>query len=347
MPLVSVVIPSYNHAAYISAAVQSVLSQSLTDLELIVVDDGSRDESVEILRGFSDKRLHLITQENRGAHAAINRGLAQGSGDYLAILNSDDVYHLDRLEKLANVLERDSALGLVGSYIEVIDQKGKKLGTKKGYRNLEPWLLPSPERSFRAGDDLRAALLTENYLATTSNYLFTRRIFEQVGLFRPLRYAHDWDFALRVAQLSRLALHPEALMQYRVHVSNTISENQAAMIFEICWILAVHLPQQMDDEAWFNTLPLARRMDQLLHSIYTYKCDRVLIGMLLQNLTDHLDQALNLLAPENTMRQQYLAFIAEQLHACNSRGDSEQSQTTQLGKKVIRKLRSLGRLSRG
>jgi hypothetical protein len=168
-----------------------------------------------------------------------------------------------------------------------------------------------------------------------------------VGLFRPLRYAHDWDFALRVTQLARLALHPEALMRYRVHVSNTISENQAAMIFEICWILAVHLPQQMADEAWFSTLPLARRMDQLLHSIYTYECDRVLIGMLLQNLTDHLDQALDLLAPENAMRQQYLAFIAEQLRTHNSRGEAQQSQTTQLGQKVVRKIRSLGNLLRG
>ena len=94
---VSVVIPSYNHAAYIREAVDSVLSQSLSDLELIVVDDGSQDESLDILAGYSDRRFHLYTQLNQGAHAAINRGLHAAAGDYLAILNSDDAYHPQRL----------------------------------------------------------------------------------------------------------------------------------------------------------------------------------------------------------------------------------------------------------
>jgi len=313
MPLVSVVIPSYNHAAYIAEAVNSVLAQSMADLELIVVDDGSKDESVEILNRFSDPRLRLLTQGNRGAHAAINRGLAESSGKYLTILNSDDVYLPERLAKLVGLMETDSSLGLAASYIEVIDQKGKKLGIKEGYHNLEPWSLPDPERSFRAGDDLRAALLTENYLATTSNFFFSRDVFVQVGPFRALRYVHDWDFALRAAQVSKLVLHSEALIRYRVHTSNTISENQAAMIFEICWILAVHLPQHIADEPWFGALSLKRRVDQLLHSIYTFGCDRVLGGMLLQGLAVDLDLALSLLEPRNPVRSSYLDYISAEL----------------------------------
>jgi|GEM_PF-1047311 len=308
MPRVSVVIPSYNHAPFIAEAVHSVLRQSLGDLELIVVDDGSTDESLQILAGFTDRRLCVIAQSNQGAHAAFNRGLAEASGKYIALLNSDDMYHPQRLEKLVAVLEADPGIGLASSHITVIDAQDKALGAKHGYHDLEPWLLESWERSFRAGEDLRAALLTENYLATTSNYVFARQRYEQVGGFRPLRYTHDWDFALRFARVARLAMVPEPLLRYRVHGHNTIRENRAAMIFEICWILAVHLPQHIAD-TWFGELALSRRVDQLLHSIYTYDCDRVLNVMLANGLSNNERLALQLLAPDDPTRLTYLEFI--------------------------------------
>ena len=186
MAEVSVVIPSYNHAAYIREAVESVLSQSLADLELIVVDDGSQDDSLDILAGISDRRLRLYQQANQGAHAAINRGLHLASGDYLAVLNSDDAYHPQRLEKLVGLLKADPEISLAGSHIQLVDQAGRPLGVKHGYLDCEPWLLDDPQRSFRAGDDLRAALLTENYFATTSNFVFARGWFERLGDFRPI-----------------------------------------------------------------------------------------------------------------------------------------------------------------
>jgi glycosyltransferase involved in cell wall biosynthesis len=311
MPKASVVIPSYNHSAYIHAAVSSVLSQSETDLELIVVDDGSTDDSLDVLSRFSDPRLHVLSQTNQGAHAAINRGLQAAQGDYLAILNSDDVYHPQRLQKAISVLENDTRIGLVGSHIEIIDANGKRLGIKRGYKDCEPWNLASPERSFRAGTDLRAALLTENYWATTSNYVFTRRWYEQVGEFRPLRYAHDWDFALRMVRVARLALLPEPLMRYRVHSSNTIREDQAAMIFEICWILATHLPEHISDAQFFDQQPLETRIDQLLNSVYVYDMERVLSVMLLQGLHNNLEAALQLLDEDNPVRARYMQFILD------------------------------------
>jgi GT2 family glycosyltransferase len=312
MPKVSVVMPSYNHAPFIAEAVQSVLAQSVSDLELIVVDDGSTDESLQILDGFTDPRLRVIAQANRGAHAAFNRGLAETTGTYIALLNSDDAYHPQRLEKMLSVLETNPEVGLASSYIEVVDAQGKPLGVKHGYYDLEPWLLEFPERSFRAGADLRGALLTENYLATTSNYVFARRWYEQIGGFRPLRYTHDWDFALRMVRVARLVIVPEPLLRYRVHGHNTIRENRAAMIFEICWILAVHLPQHMAD-TWFGELPLSQRIDQLLHSIYTYGCDRVLNVMLLQGLAENEPAALQLLETNDPSRIKYLEFIERHL----------------------------------
>jgi glycosyltransferase involved in cell wall biosynthesis len=323
MPRVSVIIPSYNHANYIGEAVESVLGQVFSDLELIVVDDGSKDHSLEVLAGYTDPRLTVITQENQGAHAAINRGLHIASGEYLAILNSDDVYYPYRLEKACMLLDSDPRFALVGSHIEIIDSAGKGLGYKHGYADAPPWLLEKPEQSFRASKDIRLPLLTENYFATTSNYVFPHRFFEQAGDFIPLRYAHDWDFALRLSRLGTLALIPEFLLRYRVHATNTIRENQAAMIFEICWILAVHLPAAASERGFFPestaaglTAPevaIAKRIDQLLNSIYVFGMEKVLTVLLLQKLNEKPEQALSLLDPDNPGRRVYIQMIIDTL----------------------------------
>jgi glycosyltransferase involved in cell wall biosynthesis len=288
------------------------LTQSERDLELIVVDDGSTDESLKILRGYDDPRMKVIAQENQGAHAAINNGLQKATGIYLAILNSDDSYPSNRLERLIAVLEEDPGISLACSYIEVIDANGKRLGVKEGYRSLEPWVLDDPERSFRAWEDLRGALFTENYLATTSNYIFRRSTYDQVGSFRKLRYAHDWDFALRMSKIGRISLSSEALLRYRIHEWNTIREDQAVMILEICWCLAVHLPDLMN-APWFEEIPFAKRIDVLLHSIYTFGFDRVLSVMLLQKLDADSNRAERILDVNDPGRMMYLDFIQRQL----------------------------------
>jgi len=109
-PLVSVIIPSYNHSRYIVQAVESVIGQTNGQWELIIVDDGSTDNSVELLRSHpvvsTDARIQIHVQENGGSHAAINRGLALARGKYLAILNSDDLFAPERLEVLLTEAEQ-------------------------------------------------------------------------------------------------------------------------------------------------------------------------------------------------------------------------------------------------
>lgn len=328
MARISVVIPSYNHATYIAEAINSVLAQSEKDLELIIIDDGSTDNSLEVLSDFTDRRMRIIGQANQGAHAAINRGLREASGEYLAILNSDDVYHPRRLEKILAVIQADLQVGLAASYIQIIDAQGQSLGIKHGYHDCEPWLLQHPERSFRAGKDLHAALLTENYLATTSNYVFRRYWYEQVGDFRPLRYAHDWDFALRLARISRLSLIPEPLLRYRVHPSNTIRENQAAMVFEICWCLAVNLPEHLTGPYFSKDYLPQTRVERLLNSIYVYDAELALSSMLLQNLHRNPNLAMQLLQPDDPIRNQYIQYIIDRIaHQENRSSDSNPRQS--------------------
>lgn len=239
MSLVSVVIPSYNHTNYIQQAVESVLAQSHATLELIVIDDGSTDSSLNYLRTVEDPRYRLVEQANAGAHNAINKGLALAKGDYLTILNSDDVFHPDRLAECIGRLK--AGVELVATWIEVINHKGKRLGIKEGWRNMLPWPIKQPEPRIAVSDEFALNLLATNFVSTTSNVIFTRKLYEKIGGMRNLRFVHDWDFLLRVVRQFKCELIEKPLVQYRVHQANTISANRAWMLFEICWIFAVHL----------------------------------------------------------------------------------------------------------
>lgn len=240
--LVSIIIPSYNHAQYLRSAIDSVLNQSYQQIELIVIDDGSTDDSVNCLRQIKDARFSFYCQENHGAHLAINRGLGLASGEYLAILNSDDMFHPNRIETLLSEFRKDPDLELLSSWIEVVDAKGQQLAIKEGWHNLEPWPIEHPELSFQGKtDDFGLNLLRGNFVATTSNILMRRSLYERIGGMRNLRFSHDWDFVIRAAASAKCALIPEPLMKYRVHATNTVNTNRAWMLFDICWVLAANL----------------------------------------------------------------------------------------------------------
>jgi glycosyltransferase involved in cell wall biosynthesis len=309
VPAVSVVIPSYNHAAYLAEAVRSVLDQTLRDLELIVVDDGSTDDSLAVLAGIGDPRLRVVSQPNAGAPAALNRGVEQARGALVAVLNSDDAFAPDRLQRCVAALS--PAHSLVGSWVQIVDQSGGDLGIKHGVRDCPPWPLAHPERSVRAGDDLRAALLAEHYLATTSNFLFRRADWQRIGGFRRLRYTHDWDFALRLAALAPPHLLEAPLLRYRVHERNTIREDRVAMVFEICWCLAVHLPAAAG-RGWLGAAT-PNRLEVMLHSLYTFGCERVLTMLMAYDVARDEALAEDLLEPADPRRAVLLAFIAERL----------------------------------
>lgn len=240
-PLLSVIMPVYNHEKYVGEAIESVLKQTYRNFEFIIIDDGSGDNSVEQILKYQDKRIRFYKQENRGAHNAINRGLSNAEGKYIAILNSDDVYELRRFEKMIAYMEREKMVGFCCSYIQVIDTKGKKLGIKKGWKNMEPWLLEHPERSLGTTDEFEKNLIISNFTSTTSNFLFRREVYEKIGGMRNLRFAHDWDFALRVAQNFKCEIIKEPLLLYRVHETNTISSNRKWMMFEIAWVWAANI----------------------------------------------------------------------------------------------------------
>ncbi|MFD0666751.1 glycosyltransferase [Ramlibacter sp. MAHUQ-53] len=228
-PAVSVVIPLYNHARYIAAAIDSVRAQTFTDWELIVIDDGSRDGSAEVverlLAQHPDARIHLHRQANAGSHATINRGLALARGEYLAVLNSDDLFAPDRLAVLverARRHERPEFLGVTP--VRLIDGQGRAVtpADPAGW-----WLAMYQGITARLarGQSPRDVLLWGNFTVSTSNFFLSRAAWEKLGPLGHFRYVLDWEYALRAAIELPGALcwlEGRPLLDYRLHGGNTI-----------------------------------------------------------------------------------------------------------------------------
>jgi glycosyltransferase involved in cell wall biosynthesis len=222
-PLVSVVIPAYNHERFVGAAVESVLGQSCSDLELIVIDDGSRDRTGEVVRGYTDSRLSYYYQENQDAFNTINRGLGMARGEFVAILNSDDVYTTDRLERLLQCRASSGAACIFTDVIPISDE-GQEF-TDPGF-GWNVW--HSKNRAFyRQCGDLYTAFLKGNFMVTTSNLFMTAEAMRRVGKFCSLRYLHDYDYIFRMllANPGKVQyLYNEKLLYYRIHSGNTLGE---------------------------------------------------------------------------------------------------------------------------
>jgi glycosyltransferase involved in cell wall biosynthesis len=242
------VIPAYNHEAFVAESVASALSQDTGALEVIVVDDGSTDRTAEVLEQFvSDPRFTMKRQANVGAHASLNCLLEEARGRFIFILDSDDLFEPDRLQRLAASLEGDKGAVLASSWITVIDESGAELGVKRAWANMPPWARCGPPPHLSDLNDPALALLQENWVATTSNFAMRRELVAEHGLrFSDLRYTHDWDFLLSAAALGRITVVDEPLLRYRVHGRNTIREGDAdpaadaLMRLEVLWTLGRH-----------------------------------------------------------------------------------------------------------
>ncbi len=220
---VSVIIPAYNHEKFIGPAIDSVLGQSCQDFELIIVDDGSTDNTASVIKGYDDSRIRYFYQENQDAFNTINRGMGLATGEYLAILNSDDIYSLDRLQRLLDVQKQTGAQCLFSDVIPISDS-GKEFTDPDFGWNV--WHQKNRD-FFKKSGDLYSAFLKGNFMVTTSNLFMTRVAAEKVGAFCSLRYLHDYDFIFRMMLAFPDQVHylsDEKLLYYRIHDGNTLGE---------------------------------------------------------------------------------------------------------------------------
>jgi glycosyltransferase involved in cell wall biosynthesis len=207
-PAVSVIIPTYNYGRFLSHALDSVLEQTYPAREVIVVDDGSTDETPSVLAHYKD-RICVIHQCRSGASAARNAGAMVASGELLAFLDSDDVWLPRKLERQVERLQTEPGLGLIHCGIEEIDVT--RASFRRRLDGLEGWV----------ADELllmRRAVI----LGGGSGALIPQKVFAVAGGFdESLQAAEDWDLFYRIARRYQVGFVPEVLLQYRFHGANS------------------------------------------------------------------------------------------------------------------------------
>ncbi len=215
--LVSVIIPVYNRNNYIAETIMSVLQQDYSDIELICVDDGSDDGSYETLIELSNShQFKLLTHEgrvNKGQSAALNLGLKNASGEFICILDSDDLFLPSKVSLQVEYLIANKDVGLVYGLGEAIDANGKFLYNILSEDHLEP-------------NDPNAVLL-DCYFLLPQNSMVRTSVFREAGFFdESLRAAQDHDMLIRICELTTIHFIPEKFFQYRRHANSISTKGQ-------------------------------------------------------------------------------------------------------------------------
>lgn len=206
---VSVIIPVYNQARFVSEAIESALAQTYSSYEVIVVNDGSTDNTAEVLAAFAgDPRVRIVDQSNRGVAAARNAGAGTSAGDLLAFLDADDVWLPQKLENQVARFKQDPSLGLVHCGVVEIDGNGTPLRERTD--GLE-------------GNVALDLLLFERtvILGGGSGAMIPAKVFTEIGGFdERMSTSADWDLFFRIASHYGVGFVPEVLLRYRIHGSN-------------------------------------------------------------------------------------------------------------------------------
>lgn len=210
MTIISVVIPVYNGESTITDTVQSVLRQTCLDFELIVINDGSSDSTLDILTEFQDPRLRIFSYTNAGLSASRNRGIDLACGEYVSFVDADDLWTPHKLEAQFHALQENPEAAVAYSWTDFIDERGNLLGygihhTANGY------VFPN--------------LLKFFFVGSGSNALIRKQVFDEVGQFdETLTSAEDLDMFLRIAARYQFSAVSEAQILYRI-TDNSMSRN--------------------------------------------------------------------------------------------------------------------------
>ena len=208
LPLVSIIIPTYNQAAYLPAALDSALQQTYSSIEIIVIDDGSSDmtDAIGKLYKLKDPRIHWIEQSNQGAAAARNRGIALAQGEYICLLDSDDLMHKERIAKQYAVFQSHPSVDIVHTAVEVINSKGEHLCQMRG-ENVSP-------------PDFLALMFFRNQLPTSSVIMAKSHCLKEHPYNPTIRHAEDYELMLHLAHLFHFYYLDLPLTCYRRHSTN-------------------------------------------------------------------------------------------------------------------------------
>jgi glycosyltransferase involved in cell wall biosynthesis len=252
MPRVTAVIPAHNGAAFIGTAIRSVLAQTCTDLEVLVADDGSRDDTAAIVESFGAP-VRLIRVRHGNTQATRNAAIAASDSEFVGLLDQDDTWWPQKLERQLARMDADPRLGLCYTDTRGVDPAGRELPERHN-----PLQVPLDQT------DALGRLLRVNIMAA-STVLLRRSTLTRVGTFDPAYHlAGDWDLWLRIAEETPIAAVPQVLIDYCWHGGN-LSHGQIAILTEGIAVQETALeritrhPRWSTDARLRTYLPAARR----------------------------------------------------------------------------------------
>jgi len=219
VPKVTVVIPVYNRERYVAGAIDSILAQSFTDFELLLIDDGSSDRSLEVMRSYRDPRIRVVcNQNNEGIPFTRNKGLRLARGTYLAMLDSDDYSYPHRLQKELAFLETHRDYALVGSWTTSMDEEGRSTHKIK--------ILPVSPEEIRARLLFRCSVLQYSMMGRTA-------VLRTYGYREQFVVSQDFDLFVRVAEKHKLGNLPWVLVRRRLH-GGRVTREKADLVKQMC-----------------------------------------------------------------------------------------------------------------
>lgn len=208
-PAITVLMPTYNGAKHIRTAIDSVLSQTFSDFELLIVNDGSGDDTLKVINSYNDNRIRIVTNEvNIGITKSLNRGLKEARGEYIARLDDDDIALPERLQKQCNFLNTHQDVVLVGSFVEYIDKNGNPIRIRK--TPIKPRVI-------------QYELIYANCFYHSALMFRKEEILSIGGYNEDFKHAQDYELFSRLRDGYKLANIPEVLIQYRMNPDSIVA----------------------------------------------------------------------------------------------------------------------------
>jgi glycosyltransferase involved in cell wall biosynthesis len=231
-PIVSVILPVYNAEKYLREAIDSILSQTFSDFELIIINDGSSDRSSEIACSYSDSRIIYIEQQNAGLAATLNRGIGIARGEFIARQDNDDISDNQRLRKQVDYLVNHPEVMLLGTGAEIIDENGLPTGRYLDHGSK--------------GKNLKFHMLFNNHFVHSS-VMIRRTAFEKAGIYKlDPDYFEDHNLWSRIARVAEIHNLPDRLLKYReVHssMSRTTSDYMQKVVNQATENILFYCPE--------------------------------------------------------------------------------------------------------
>ena len=214
MPFFSVVIPVYNKANFLAKTLQSVIDQKFKDFEIIIVNDGSTDKSLEVIKQFKDSRVQVYNQKNKGASMARNYGVAQAQSKWIALLDADDIWHDNHLKEIYNTIQKLPEADVVSTAYQI--ELHYNFVKQPAYSKPKP-------KAINYIDDYFAYSLIDP-LFWTSTLAFKKSCFLETGGFDPiLKTGQDLDLIIRFALKYELGYNPVVTLSYKRYTENNLS----------------------------------------------------------------------------------------------------------------------------